>query len=209
MPSQRTKDVIRQRRRVHDDGDDEGSIITEAIDDSQSEASLPTDADDDADADYSDLSEADTHPVPVVAPQPTDATSISSTHPPRPSSPSPQEQQFETTRDTEAMLNGITTAPAPADVDALDFDALRLATPDASAAPTTANKPETISDKRRREHDEYKKKRDSDPAFIPTRGAFFMHDQRTSSPGANNFRGFGRGRGRGRNGPAGPFAPIV
>ena len=51
-------------------------------------------------------------------------------------------------------------------------------------------------ERRRREHEEYKKKRDADPAFVPNRGAFFMHDHRHAGPAANGFRPFGRGRGR-------------
>lgn len=55
--------------------------------------------------------------------------------------------------------------------------------------------------RRRNENDDYKRRRDQDPAFVPNRGAFFMHDSR-QAPGApgNNFRPFGRGRGRGGRG---------
>ncbi|CAG8982825.1 hypothetical protein HYALB_00006634 [Hymenoscyphus albidus] len=63
-------------------------------------------------------------------------------------------------------------------------------------------------ERRRREHEEYKRRRDADPAFVPNRGAFFMHDHRHSGPAANGFRPFGRGRGgRGRPGIGGPYAP--
>jgi hypothetical protein len=68
--------------------------------------------------------------------------------------------------------------------------------------------PEAPYERRRREHEEYKKKRDQDPAFVPNRGAFFMHDHRHAGPAANGFRPFGRGRGRGRAGIGGPYAPI-
>lgn len=65
-----------------------------------------------------------------------------------------------------------------------------------------------LVERRRREHEDYKKKRDEDPAFVPNRGAFFMHDHRHAGPAANGFRPFGRGRGRGgRGGVGGPFAP--
>lgn len=62
---------------------------------------------------------------------------------------------------------------------------------------TTQATQETVFEKRRREHEEYRKKRDADPAFVPNRGAFFMHDHRSGAGGANGFRPFGRGRGRG------------
>ncbi|KAK8069145.1 hypothetical protein PG994_005761 [Apiospora phragmitis] len=65
-------------------------------------------------------------------------------------------------------------------------------------------------ERRRREHDEYRRRRDEDPSFVPNRGAFFMHDHRHAGPSANGFRPFGRGgRGRGRGGGiGGPFAPF-
>ncbi|TGZ78842.1 hypothetical protein EX30DRAFT_383336 [Ascodesmis nigricans] len=55
---------------------------------------------------------------------------------------------------------------------------------------------ETPFERRRREHEEYKKRRAEDPAFVPNRGRFFMHDHREGS-GSNGFRPFGPG-GRGR-----------
>lgn len=63
---------------------------------------------------------------------------------------------------------------------------------------------ETPFERRKREHEEYKKKRDSDPTFIPNRGAFFMHDHRHSGNGPNGSKPFGRGRG-GRGGIGGGF----
>ncbi|KAF8454238.1 hypothetical protein BGX38DRAFT_1268132 [Terfezia claveryi] len=58
---------------------------------------------------------------------------------------------------------------------------------------------ESPFERRRREHEEYKKKRDADPAFVPNRGAFFMHDHRHQGGGSNGFKPFGRG-GRGSRG---------
>lgn len=46
-----------------------------------------------------------------------------------------------------------------------------------STAPTNGN-PIHPAQRQRLEHEDYKKKRDSDPAFIPNRGNFFMHDTR-------------------------------
>jgi hypothetical protein len=64
---------------------------------------------------------------------------------------------------------------------------------------------ETVAQRARREHQEYLKQRDSNPAFVPNRGGFFLHDDR--SPNVPNFHNktFPRGRGRGYNGlqPAG------
>ncbi|KAF8461899.1 CASC3/Barentsz eIF4AIII binding-domain-containing protein [Kalaharituber pfeilii] len=55
---------------------------------------------------------------------------------------------------------------------------------------------ETPYERRRREHEEYKRRRDTDPAFVPNRGAFFMHDHRHQGGGYKPFwRGHGGGRG--------------
>jgi len=53
-------------------------------------------------------------------------------------------------------------------------------------AMTGALRRETFAERKRREHEEYKKNRDSKPAFIPNRGAFFMHDQRSAFLGQND-----------------------
>ncbi|CUS08236.1 unnamed protein product [Tuber aestivum] len=64
---------------------------------------------------------------------------------------------------------------------------------------------ETAEEKRRREHEEYKKRRDADPAFVPNRGAFYLHDHRH----AEGFRPFARGGGRaGRGGRSSSNAPV-
>lgn len=62
---------------------------------------------------------------------------------------------------------------------------------------------ETPLQRRRREHEAYKKQRDADPAFVPNRGRFFMHDHRHGRGGSNGFRPFGRGFIR-RGGMPGP-----
>ncbi|KAI3538191.1 hypothetical protein CABS01_01844 [Colletotrichum abscissum] len=89
------------------------------------------------------------------------------------------------------------------------------ASPPKSSAPLvvsshTSRPAEPVNERRRREHEEYKRRRDEDPAFVPNRGAFFMHDHRHAGPSANGFRPFGRGRGRGGRGGGigGPYAPI-
>ncbi|KAJ6258893.1 hypothetical protein Dda_5788 [Drechslerella dactyloides] len=65
---------------------------------------------------------------------------------------------------------------------------------DQTPSPTPVN--ETPFERKRREAEEYRKKRESDPSFVPNRGTFFMHDHRSDSGGGNGFRPFGRGRGR-------------
>lgn len=51
---------------------------------------------------------------------------------------------------------------------------------------------ETPFQRRKRDHEAYKRQRDSDPAFVPNRGQFFMHDHRHGRGGSNGFRPFGR-----------------
>jgi hypothetical protein len=119
--------------------------------------------------------------------------------------------------DTEMMLNGLQISDPNGTVEEIHYDDLqekheRLETvepPSVVRSSTQMDQPqETPLERRRREHEEYKSKRDADPAFVPNRGAFFMHDHRHAGPAANGFRPFGRARGRGRAGIGGPFAPV-
>ena len=50
---------------------------------------------------------------------------------------------------------------------------------------------ETLLDRKRRDHEEYERRKAADPTFTPNRGAFFMHDHRQPGPGANGYRPFG------------------
>ena len=58
-------------------------------------------------------------------------------------------------------------------------------------------KHETPAQRARREHQEYIQERTMNPAFIPNRGGFFLHDDRASNTMTFNGRPYGRGRGRG------------
>jgi hypothetical protein len=84
--------------------------------------------------------------------------------------------------DTDLMRNGGGDMPKEAPKsEPLQFD-----------QSTTAAAAQQDSDKKLKPHEEYKRRLESDPAFIPNRGAFFMHDSRHDK----SARG-GRGRGRG------------
>ncbi|KAF7563186.1 hypothetical protein G7046_g898 [Stylonectria norvegica] len=118
--------------------------------------------------------------------------------------------------DTDMMLHGLSiTDPSPP-VREIDFDDVATSPAPSPAAPivvssasATRQAPPDLGTRRRQEHEDYKRRRDEDPAFVPNRGAFFMHDHRHAGPSANGFRPFGRGRGRGgRGGFGGQFAPI-
>ncbi|KAF8534422.1 CASC3/Barentsz eIF4AIII binding-domain-containing protein [Trichophaea hybrida] len=126
--------------------------------------------------------------------------------------------------DTDVMKNGIDVRGE--DVETVDFEDMGNETPANGKVvivgvrekpPVAANlegaeqevlqedpkKPETIYDRKRREHDEYRKRRSEDPSFVPNRGRFFMHDHRDGT-GSNGFRPFGPS-GRGRGGRFGDF----
>jgi len=212
MPAQRRSNLLRSRRRTRDDGEDEASVMNEAIDDSQSDASVPSDADADDDAEYSDLTEPELrsaasakrlakHKMPPKH-------SISAGNSPTASfdaKPEPGSRSFHTISDTEAMMNGLKISDSESPPPAVDFDD---AENEASQSAPESSKPTKLvapAEKRRMGHDEYKKKLETDPMFIPTRGNFFMHDERTAGQNQNGFRPYGRGRGRGRMPPPGPF----
>ncbi|KAF2198651.1 hypothetical protein GQ43DRAFT_149442 [Delitschia confertaspora ATCC 74209] len=215
MATGRKRVALPRRRRLDDEGEDDQSVATELADDSQSDVSIPSDVDEDADADNSDLSDVDSSPSLTPGKPKTKLNGAREVKPAadinNKNAPSPpiarSDIQFTATRDTEIMLNGLKLSDKAGDSEAIDFEtnnAVLDDTPITSAVPPA--RPESFAERKRKEHEEYKKKRDSDPAFIPNRGAFFMHDQRSS--GYNNFRGYGRGRGRGRGGIGGPYPPA-
>lgn len=232
MATQPRKKLFRRRRRLEDEGEDEGSI-TEHINDSQSEASLPSD--DDGDADDS-LSETDV-PDTAVEAIPTGAKRNGAVKPPKtstiqqdtePATPTPTTKELPahtTTEDTHVMMNGLHLSDRVEEAEALEFETVDGPVPSTTVATeregeslldlgqeSREEQEESFGDKKRREHEEYKQRREQDPAFIPNRGAFFMHDQRSSASGANGFRPGrgGRGGARGGRGGAigGPFSPA-
>ncbi|XPS69729.1 hypothetical protein M3J09_001988 [Ascochyta lentis] len=238
MAPARKRTANMARRRRLDDEDESQSVATELADDSQSDASVLSDADADDDADNSDLSDADSGVAPTegkpkrkpkknakgnakgnahaTATATANGTRTAKTAPVRQPSPpiARSDATFAALKDTEAMMNGLNLADTAHGADEVDFETGEPPAPEpAPAVGPPSARPETLGDRRRREHDEYKKKRDSDPAFIPNRGAFFMHDSR-SAPGQHGFRPVGgRGRGRGGGGGGGggiggPFSPA-
>lgn len=199
--------LIASRRRVDDEGEDEeGSIPNGLDDDSLSEGSAMSDADDDADAEASEASDVDSmeRKITRVGPGtnghtdgPGDQTSKSSLLSKKP-------PLALVMHDTEAMMNGLKFAEDVAGEDEVHFDEMgKQSHTELVVEGIVDNQVEsvtgdTMGEKRRREHEEYKRKRDTDPAFVPNRGGFFMHDHRSAVPGHNGFRPFVKGRGRGR-----------
>ncbi|KAK2768896.1 hypothetical protein FQN53_006243 [Emmonsiellopsis sp. PD_33] len=185
---------IASRRRVEDEGDEEGSVDGDLDDDSLSDGTLSTHEDDDADAEGSDVSD---HDIPR-------AQGLESTNgrvpaasagggPQGGKSPSPAKNLFGgAVSDTEAMLNGMKLSDGLEGVEEVHFDDMKeerehptIATPKSER---TSQPRETFAQRKRREHEEYIRERDSNPAFVPTRGGFFLHDKRNSDSPVNGYR---------------------
>ncbi|KAI9889780.1 MAG: hypothetical protein M1814_004982 [Vezdaea aestivalis] len=218
MVAHRRKNLPAARRRVEDEGEDEGTLdVIDAENDSLSEGSVITDDEDDADG--SGLSVDGTTPSKPGS----DTHSKTNGHlkaPARPGSEGPDAvHQTPSGTDTDLMRNGTVDAMQGLklsetnqvkDAEGVDFENMKedaVSAPPVEPQSLSLTKQDNPLDRRRREHEDYKKKRDEDPAFVPNRGAFFMHDHRHAGPAANGFRPFGRGRG-GRPQVGGPFSPA-
>ena len=216
MGTPRRKNLVSSRRRVDDDGEEEGSVVAGMEDDSLSEGSIISDADDDADAEGSDASDADVLRRRVTTKSRSDHENHLEVANGKVQGPSEIKKPSSTaaTADTEIMMNGLRISGDVDEGNEIHFDNIRQQQEASSARSISAQNPtgsirsETIAERRKREHEEYRKKRDADPAFVPNRGGFFMHDHRSAASGQNGLRPFGRGRGRGRGNNGGPFSPI-
>ncbi|KAI0101759.1 hypothetical protein GGR51DRAFT_310411 [Nemania sp. FL0031] len=219
----RRKQMVGHRRRIEDEGEDEGGPDhLDMDDDSVSDGSLASDDVDAADdSDTSNLEDA-SPTAPPVKRKITGRTASTNGNRKATSKPTPSsavqkhsKSSDDAVSDTEFMMNGLSISDKNAPVQEVEFK-------DAPKSPTKANAPIVVSsnsvlapardgppgERRRIEHEEYRRKRDEDPSFVPNRGSFFMHDHRHAGPSANGFRPFPRpARGRGR-GIGGPFAPA-
>ncbi len=222
----RRRKLIGHRRRVEDEGEDEGGPDQlDLDDDSLSDGSLASDDVDAADdSDTSNVEDASPTRPPVkkkIGGRTASTNGNRKAHSkPTPSS-APQKHpksSNDTVSDTEFMLNGLSLSDKNAPVEEVEFEGAPKSPAKAPApivvssnsvlAPARDGSQGPPGDRRRTEHEEYRRKRDEDPSFVPNRGAFFMHDHRHAGPSANGFRPFGRpSRGRGR-GIGGPFAPT-
>ncbi|KAH6968453.1 CASC3/Barentsz eIF4AIII binding-domain-containing protein [Fusarium avenaceum] len=210
----RRRKLIGQRRRVEDEGEDEGG--PEGIDlddDSITDGSLTDDNDPADDSDTSNIDDAS--PTSPNARRKVNGAAKHAGHGHKSGAGSGSGQNGKPVTDTDMMLHGLSITGQSPPVQEMHFDDVAAPSPTKSpSAPivvssASARPPVAPGNRRRQEHEDYKKKRDEDPAFVPNRGAFFMHDHRHAGPAANGFRPFGRGRGRGgRGGIGGPFAPI-
>jgi hypothetical protein len=214
-PRRLRRKLIGHRRRVEDEGEDEaGPDTLELDDDSLTEGSVGSDDHDPAD-------DSDTSNVDDGSPTSPNVRKVGTKGPGKPAQ---AQKKTETvipnqpvTTDTDIMLNGLSISDKSGPIQEMNFDdvhdtktgedaqqpAAKLTSPVIVSSGSAAPSQQPPSERRRREHEEYRRKRDEDPAFVPNRGAFFMHDHRHAGPAANGFRPFPRGggaRGRGRGG---------
>ncbi|KAF3479900.1 extensin [Arthroderma uncinatum] len=93
--------------------------------------------------------------------------------------------------DTETMMNGSKeAAESTQEAEEIHFDQIADSPSSGSGAGggNGGGQRETFAERKRREHEEYIQKRNSDPSFVPTRGGFFLHDNRSGN-GNGNGRG--------------------
>ena len=205
MPAPRRKVLLASRRRRHDDGEEEGSLAGDLEDDSLSEGSAVSNGDDEVEVEGSDSSGDDQEhaksatlgPMTVALPRDQGKDLVMSVE-----SPLRTNGAFKPTADTEAMLHGLGQAQKSQGTEEIRFDDLPpLATNGSNKAevilPRAPRHVETPAQRSRREHQEYIRQRNANPAFVPNRGGFFLHDDRNSTSNAPNARPFIRGRGRG------------
>jgi hypothetical protein len=217
MGHRHRKDLAASRRRVEDEGDEETLDAGDLDDDSLSEGSLS----DEDEAHEGDEVSTLGGPVPTDSLEPFKVNGNGhrqakdpKAKPTNGATEDPRKTLKNGTSDMDMMLNGLKISDQNGSAEELQYEDLReddeIQEPSPAVVKSTAqmDQPQELPhERRRREHEEYKKRRDADPAFVPNRGAFFMHDHRSHGPAANGFRPFGRGRGRGRPGIGGPFAP--
>lgn len=187
-----------RRKRRDDEGEEEGSAAGDLEDDSLSEGSVSSHpGDEDADVEGSE-EEQETQSQTTGKSNRGKVNGREPGKSKRRSSATPNKPGLKTTvSDTEAMLNGLKVTDED---DEVDFDQLEedreLQTGRTPSAPPTEPKRETLAAKKRREHEKYVKERDQNPAFVPTRGRFFLHDNRTTEAGPNGHRPLNKGKSR-------------
>jgi hypothetical protein len=171
----RRRKLIGQRRRVEDEGEDEGGPEgLDHDDDSITDGSLTDDNDPADDSDTSNIDEAS--PTSPNARRKTNGATKHAGHGHKPGSGSGSGQNGKPVTDTDMMLHGLSITDESPPVQEMHFDEVVAPSPSRSpAAPivvssASARPPAAPANRRRQEHEDYKKKRDEDPAFVPSRG---------------------------------------
>lgn len=182
----RRNHIVARRRRPEDQGEEEAGSIGEELDDSLSEGSVLTIPEDDADGEGSDLSEDERDTTTSTkAEKPGGQVNGNGKH--RSKTDPPTDAAFGSkVADTEAMMNGMKISASTDAAEEIHFDEMGAdhETTKEKTAPPKVQQPqrrETFAERKRREHEEYIKERNENPAFVPTRGGFFLHDKRSES----------------------------
>ncbi|KAJ4155599.1 hypothetical protein LMH87_000836 [Akanthomyces muscarius] len=202
-PAPRRRNLLGHRRRIEDEGDDDNRPARQEVDDdSLTDGTVATDDHDAADSDTSNIEDASPTAGTVLHAFNGSAKAHAKRHPKAtlpPVSAGTQPASSAKSSDGQQQPN---QAPAQAS-DAVPSPPKSPSAPViVSSASATKPAGNDTNARHRNENDDYKRRRDQDPAFVPNRGAFFMHDSR-QAPGApgGTFRPFaGRGRGRGARG---------
>ncbi|KAL2268755.1 hypothetical protein VTJ83DRAFT_3601 [Remersonia thermophila] len=220
----RRRKLIGQRRRLEDEAEDAGGhdSLADLDDDSVTDGSIATDEHDPADdSDTSNIDDASPTSPNTRKPLGNGNGKAgfrrrTGSEPPKSPPAKPAQPAI---ADTESTLSKLTLADKETKGEELEFDETQSVRAAKAGAPivvssSAASHPQPRlpqQEIRRREHEEYKRRRDEDPTFVPNRGAFFLHDHRHAGPAANGFRPFPRGggaRGRGRGGFGSQFPPM-
>ncbi|KAJ6153821.1 hypothetical protein N7470_006780 [Penicillium chermesinum] len=171
-----------RRQRRDEEGEDEGPPAAEVEDDSLSEGSAESHQDDED----ADVEASETEDEVTAGPDKLNGKKLNGREQ-RYISPSPDKPGLKATAsDTEAMLNGLTISN-DTEEDSLGQinDNQEPPTSRTPSAPPTESKREPLATKKKRENDKYVKEREQNPAFVPTKGSFFLHDNRAAETGSN------------------------
>lgn len=219
------KSLVSRRRRADDEGeDDEGS---DAAGDSQSEGSVLTDVGEGEDA--SSVAATERSDAGLGGMMEETAANGNSGAPgsagsktghgkrkgAKEADDSQESQQseeksmtqvsFKPAADTEAMMNGLRIDDGAQGT--VDFESLNPNAGPSTAVPTNStatngDSARAVSQRQRQDHQEYRRRRDTDPTFVPNRGSFYMHNTRANADARGDEPSAGVGRGRGRGGLA-------
>lgn len=203
MPTARRRNPVPRRRR-RDDEDGESSAAGDVEEFSMSEGSAISNAEDDGDIEGSDVSVED-EDASILASAP--ASTRPGEHTPKDISKSAngaaKPQLFKSTQETKAMLLALKSSNE-SQQEELDFDTTLKSASNMDAVEETSIKSQTEpvesqAQKDRKMNPEHVKQKNSNPAFVPNRGGFFLHDDRGVGNHPQFGRSFQRGRGRGVN----------
>lgn len=186
-----------RRQRRDNDGEDEGSLAGDLEDDSLSEGSADSRQDEeDADGEGSESEDYTTTTAEVDKLNPEQINGRDLGRSQRRSSALSTKPGLKTTvSDTEATLHGTSLAGETGEEPRFEGMEKRETQPGRTpSAPPTEPKREPLATRKRRENEKFTREREQNPAFVPTRGSFFLHDKRTNEAGNNRASNKGKSR---------------